>query len=163
MERKLHNIKKTGFKIPDGYFEGLEDSILSQAKLSNITNAGFKIPNGYLDSLEDKIINTVSKNDDVKVIKLFSKRNIIYASSIAATILLLFNLSVFKQNPTYDSLEMATIENYILNEDIDMDQIASLLTQEELTEENFIDTNYSEENMETYILNHVDIEDYISE
>ena len=164
MEKNINNNDKTGFKIPDGFFDGLEDTILSQARLKNMAkSSGFNIPENYLDAIEDNILSKVSKSDNVKVIKLFSRKNIIYVSSIAAAVLLLFNLSVFKQVPTFDSLELATVENYIINEDIDMDQITSLLTQEELTEENFMDNGFSEENMETYLLNNLDIEDFISE
>ncbi|WP_100612633.1 hypothetical protein [Confluentibacter lentus] len=164
MSDTLKNIKNTGFKIPDNYFEGIEDTVLSQMKLKSIDGSGFKVPNGYFESLEDTVISKISKNENTKVINLFTRRNLLYVSSIAATILLLFNLSVFnKKSVSFETLETASVENYIMNEYIDSYDMASLLTNEDIVEENFIEHNFSEENMENYILNNIDIEDYFSE
>ncbi len=164
MSDKLKNIKNAGFKIPDNYFEGIEDAILNQIKLKNIEGSGFKVPDNYFESLEDTILNKISKNEKSKVINLFTRRNLMYVSSIAATLLLLFNLSVFhKKTASFETLETASLESYIMNEYIDSYEMASLLTNEDLVEENFIEHNFSEENMESYILNNVDLESYFSE
>ena len=164
MSDKLKNIKNAGFKIPDNYFEGIEDTVLSQIKLKRIEGSGFKVPDSYFESLEDTIINKISKNEKSKVINLFTRRNLMYASSIAATILLLFNLSVFqKKTASFETLETASLESYIMNEHIDSYEMASLLNNEDLVEGNFIEHNFSEETMENYILNNVDLEGLFSE
>ena len=164
MSDTLKNIKNTGFKIPDNYFEGVEDTVLSQIRLKSIEGSGFKVPNGYFESLEDTVISKISKNENTKVINLFTKRNLLYVSSIAATILLLLNISLFnKKSVSFETLETASVEQYIMNEYIDSYDMASLLTDEDIIEENFIQHNFSEENMENYILNNIDIEDYFSE
>lgn len=163
-ENKLHTIKKTGFSLPDNYFDGLEDKILSQSKIDDIKEPGFKTPNNYFESLEDSILSkVVSEKETTKVISIFTKRNLMYVSSIAAAILLLFNLSVFENKPNFDSLDSETVENYIINEDITSLEIASLLTSQELIEDNFINYNLSEEHVENYILDNVDIEDIMLE
>lgn len=160
----LHTNKESGFKLPKDYFEGLEDKILTQAKLSNIEASGFKTPDSYFESLEDIILNKVTpEKNSSKVISLFSKKRILYISSVAAAILLLFNLSVFDSKPTFDTLDTETVENYIFNENINSYEIASLLTDEDLKEENFIDYNLSNENVENYILDNLDIETIILE
>ncbi len=137
---------------------------MKQNKLHIIKKTGFSLPNNYFESIEDSILNKVSpEKETTKVISIFTKRNLMYISSIAAAILLLFNLSLFGNKPNFDSLDSATVENYIINEDITSLQIASLLTSQELIEDNFIDYNLSEEHVENYILDHVDIEDIMLE
>ncbi|MDO5969715.1 hypothetical protein Q4Q35_07835 [Flavivirga aquimarina] len=163
-QNKLHNIKETGFKVPDGYFNQLEDVILSDIKLKKMSSdSGFKLPKDYFDTLEDTIINKVSAKKSTKVIPLFKKRTLIYISSVAAAVLLLFNLSIFEKELTFDSLDIETVENYIIDENIGSYEIAALLPEEDLLEENFIEYNVETETVETYILNNLDIEDIIVE
>ncbi|AUP80797.1 hypothetical protein [Flavivirga eckloniae] len=163
-QKKLHNIKETGFKVPDDYFSGLEDAILSDIKLKEVSDdSGFKTPEGYFDALEDTIANKVSDKAPTKVIPLYRKRTIIYLSGIAAAVLLLFNLSIFENKPTFDSLDVETVENYIMNENIGSYEIAVLLSEDDLLEEHFIEYNVEEETVETYILDNLDIEDIIIE
>jgi len=165
MNRNLNKIKGSGFKAPENYFQGLENSVLNKIKLKDIETPGFTMPKGYLDTLEDNVLAKVSENKDTKVINLFSRRNLLYVSSIAASILLLFNLSVFESNRTasFDTLDTATVENYIMNEYINSYDMASLLTDENIVEEDFIEHSFSDENVENYILNNIDIEYYFSE
>ena len=125
----LHNIKDSGFKTPKNYFDGLEDSILNQIKLQEkVEDAGFKVPDNYFDSLDDKILDKVTHKP--KVISLFTKRNLLYASSIAAALVLMFNIIGNKNDITFDDLEMASIENYLSEEDFSSYEYASLLTVE---------------------------------
>lgn len=156
---KLHNIKKNGFTVPEGYFDSLEDNIIDELKVKeSVTNTGFKVPDNYFENLEDSVLSKVSNLEkDTKVIKLFSRKTILFASSIAAAILLLFNLSIFTEKATEPDFE--TVENYILNEDISTYEIASLLEEEELTEENFIEFSIEEDTVEDYILDNLYVED----
>ena len=163
-QNKLHNIKKTGFKAPDGYFNTLEDVVLSDIKLKTMSSdSGFKLPEDYFNALEDTITNKVLTKTPTKVIPLFRKRPLIYISGIAAAVLLLFNLSIFKNKPTFDSLDFETVENYIINENIGSYEIAALLPEEDLLDENFIEYNVEEVTIKTYILNNLDVEDIIIE
>ncbi len=157
-KKDLHSIKESGFKVPNDYFEDLEGTILSQAKLSGIEKSGHKIPEGYLDTLEETILSQVSKKETPKVIPLFTKRNIVYISSIAAAVLLLLNLSIFEKD-NVNSLDLETVENYIIDEDISTYDIASLLTDEDLEESNYIETTFKEENVEDFIIDNLNIED----
>ncbi|MDD7884859.1 hypothetical protein [Flavivirga sp. 57AJ16] len=161
---KLHNIKETGFNVPDGYFNALEDALLSDIKLKKMaSDSGFKLPEGYFSTLENTIIDKVSIKASTKVVPLFRKRALIYISGIAAAVLLLFNLSIFQNKPTFNSLDFETVENYIMNENIGSYEIASLLSEEDLLEENFVDYQVVEETVETYILDYLDVEDIILE
>lgn len=163
-KNRIHNIKETGFKVPKGYFNNLDDALLNNIKLKEVPDeAGFKTPANYFDSLEDTILNKVSKKGNNKVISLFSRRNLIYASSIAAAVLLLFNLSIFKNNTEtgWDAIDAETVENYIINENIGSYEIASLLIDEDLNETNFTEVEFTDEALENYILDHITVEDLI--
>ncbi|SFZ92529.1 hypothetical protein SAMN05428642_102779 [Flaviramulus basaltis] len=161
-KNRIHNINKTGFKTPQDYFNNLEDAILSEIKLKeSINNSGFKIPESYFDTFESRVMNQISDNETPKVISLFNKRTLVYVSSIAAAVLLLFNLSIFNKDLDWNKLDTETVENYMINEDISSYEIASLLSDEDLKEENFITYNLNEENVETYLLNNLDIDDII--
>lgn len=160
-KNKIHNINENGFNTPDGYFNSLEDNIMNELKLNEVakSKSEFKTPDNYFETLEDSILSKVSEEKPIKVINLFSKKNIIYATSIAAAVLLLFNLSIFKAKPSFDNLDSETVENYILSENVESYEIASLLNEDELTEENFLEFNIEAEIVEDYILGNLDAED----
>ena len=43
--QNLKNIKQSGFKVPKGYFENLEESLLNASVLNiDIKDSGFKVP-----------------------------------------------------------------------------------------------------------------------
>ena len=159
--KKTHNIKSTGFNTPEGYFESFDEKILSKLdKMSPLEHleSGFNAPKDYFNTIEDRIIHVVSEQKNTKVISLFNKKSIIYVTSIAAAVLLLFNLSVFEKTPSFDKLDTETVENYFLNENISSYEIAAVLSDEELNDAISIDFNFDEENIEAYLLEHADIE-----
>jgi hypothetical protein len=159
-----NKIKDTGFTIPKDYFKNFEDSILSEAKLNSIANtSGFRTPDAYFENLEAGILSQVSEKDNHKVMPLFNKRNLFYVASIAATILLLFNLTIFERKSTWDSLDAETVENYLINENIGAYEIASTLENIDFSEENFTTQQVHEGILETYLLENIDIEDLIIE
>lgn len=164
-DNKLQNIKNTGFKTPDNYFDTLEDRLFTEAKLkANVSGSGFVMPEDYLDGLENTILNKVPKVEEPKVISIFSKRTLVYVSSIAAAILLLFNLSILETKPTtFDSLDTETVENYILEEDIGSYEINTSLTEDDFYVDNFSEVTIDDESFEDYILNDVNLEDIMLE
>lgn len=162
---KLHNIKETGFKVPKDYFESLEDIVLSEVKLQEtISESGYKVPDHYFNSLEDKIINAVQPQKDTKVIKLFTWRKASYAAAIAASFILTINI-FFNKKPehiTIETIEIASIENYIIDEDLETAEFASLFTQEDLMDVQLIHDGYSSETLENYVFDNLEIEDIIT-
>jgi hypothetical protein len=161
-DKNLHNIKSAGFKIPKDYFDTLDKKILNNIDdanaLKNIKSTSFKVPENYFDTIEKQITDKLSKEQETKVISLINKKTIIYISSIAAAILILFNLSIFDNNPSFDNLETETVENYIINESISSYEIASLFTTDQLSESDFFEYEFDEKNLEEYLLNNADIE-----
>lgn len=160
---KLHNIKETGFKVPKDYFESFEDAFLNEIKLKEITtDSGFKVPDNYFDSLEDKITSAVNQEKEIKVIKLVTWRRAAYAAAIAASLVLMFNIYFNQKSPvTIDTIETASIENYILNEELETTEIASLFIEDDLSDVQLIHDGFSSESIENYIFDNVEIEDII--
>ena len=169
MKTNFNNIKKTGFKTPDNYFDAVEDNIMNAIKKENSLNiskeTGFITPENYFDTIEDVIINKIEKKNTTKVITLFSKRNLIYASSIAAAILIMFGIYLNKDNDILEEIEYEIVENYILNQGISSYDIASLLTEEELSYINFeiMDEAFNNEDIEDYLLENANLEDIIEQ
>lgn len=156
MENKnLHNIKETGFKVPQNYFEAFEDTILNEVKLKSIVSqSGLKIPKGYLDNFN------VSVKEETKVISIFNKKNIIFVSSIAAAIILFFSLNIFNTSTTtLDDIDTASVDDYILNE-TEISELTTLFQDSDLSEAQFIDYTLSDEALDSFI---EDLDDLYSE
>lgn len=164
----LHNIKSTGYKTPDNYFEALEDTIFSKLAEENISSivhsTGFKVPGSYFESLDSKILNAVEEKDTTKVISLFSWKKIAYISGIAASLILAFNLFFTNSNQlTFDDLETASIENYLMNEDLNTYDIAPYLGTNEMNSEDFVENTLNASDIEDYLLQNSDVEHLITD
>lgn len=163
---RIHNIDTSGFNTPSDYFETLNDSILSKLKtnkLDSIKETGFKVPSNYFESIDHTILENKITKKESKVIQLFNKKNLIYISSIAAAILLLFNLLVFDNKPSFANLDIETVENYIIDDNISTYEIAMILAGDESTENIIINYDVNEDNIEEFLLNNTDIDDLMFE
>lgn len=167
MYKNLKHIKSTGFKTPKKYFDNLEDKIMQSLALDETLksskNTGFSAPEYYFGTLEDRILNSISqKNNKTKVIKLPSKQHIIYALSVAATIIIL--LAIFIPNqPSFENLNNESVENYMYEEALNNEDLAALFSLEELNNLTITDQIYTDESLQNYILENASIEDLIIE
>jgi len=166
MNDKLKHIKQSGFKTPDGYFDNLEDTIFNKlntkSNLDSINNPGFNVPKDYFDIIEDNVFNTLKKDEnEVKVISLFSRRNILYMSGIAATVVLM--ISVFKPSSeiSFDSIETELVEFYISNHNINSADLATLWNETDFNEVAFDEYEFLDETVEDYILENSNIKDLL--
>ena len=160
----LHTIKNTGFKVPENYFDTLENEIMCDLKLKSLaTKSGFKTPETYFDTLESTIFKTINTQKEVKVINLFTWQKVAFATGIAASFILMFNL-FFNTNKTVtiDTIEIASIENYILNETMGINEFASLFTIEDLKDVRLINDGFSSQTIENYVYDNIEIEDIIT-
>ena len=163
-KNKLNTIKKTGFKVPEDYFNNLEEQLLSATKLRDKNpSSGFAFPDGYFENLEERIIQQVPEAEESKVISLFRNKYVLYVAGMAASILLLFNLSIFDHQTSWEDIDTETAENYVINENIGAYEIASLLELEEIDETNFLELDIKEEQLETYLENNAEIETLLIE
>ncbi|MCA0132209.1 hypothetical protein [Winogradskyella alexanderae] len=158
---KLHNIKNEGFKTPEGYFDTFEDKLMDRLNLSDtlskINNSGFKVPNDYFKKAETEILNKVKEND-TPVIQLFSRRQLYYVASMAASIILM--LAIFINKPFEEELSIEMVENYLENRDLSSYELAELLADSDLLEDDFVitETSFEEDNLESYLLKNSEID-----
>lgn len=164
----LHNIKSTGFKTPDNYFESLDDAIYSKLAEDNLSSKinsnGFEVPEDYFETFDDKVLSAVNENDSTKVIPPFSWKKAAYISGIAASLVLVFNILFTDTDElTFDDLETVSIENYLLNEDLNAYEIAPYLGASELNSNDFVDTNIKASDIEDYLIQNSDVEQLITD
>lgn len=156
-QKKLDTIKTSGFKTPKKYFSQVEEQILNEVNLiDKADQSGFEIPEDYFDTLDEKILSQLE--EDKPVIALKSKRNFYYIAGIAASLLLLFAIYINQEFTEEISAEM--VENYFQDSDLDSYELAQLLSDAELLEDDFVitETEYNEDNLEAYLLDNTDIE-----
>ena len=82
-----------------------------------------------------------------------------YIFSIILIINIFFNNA---KDVTIENIETASIENYILDEDLETNEFASLFTKEDLSEVRLITDGYSSETLDSFIFDNLDIEDFIT-
>lgn len=158
---KLNTVKSTGFKTPQDYFESFDERLLEQLNkedtIEGIEAPGFQVPTDYFNSFEDKLFEKIN-NHQKPVINLRSRKTFYYVAGIAASLMLALAIFVNKDNNSALSVEM--VESYLENSDLDSYELAELLSDADLLEEDFIiiETNYNEGYLENYLLENTDIE-----
>ena len=165
---QLYNIKESGYKTPDAYFDTFDDRLFKkldvQKDLASISNAGYKVPDNYFENFGEKLQKQLKSDGDSKVIKLMSWRNAAYVSGIAASLVLMLTVFMTSQKDvSLSQIETASIEDYLNNENLNIYDIASLLNEEDLMLDNFVSYTLTEESLENYLLNTTSIEDLINE
>lgn len=159
-KEKLHNINSNGFKTPDNYFQSFEDKFFERLNeketIEGINDSGFTIPEDYFESLDGKILNKIK---DKPVRKLNTRKVFYYVSGIAASLLLMVSIFMNSDGKTQE-LSAEMVETYFKNSDLDSYELAELLVDADILEEDFtlIETEYKEENLESYLLENTDIE-----
>lgn len=160
-KNKLHNVKSTGFKTPDNYFESFEDKLFQRLThkelINDIEESGYTVPKDYFDSVEDNVFSRL-RSDDSPVISLKSRKPFYYIAGMAASLLLLFAVFIYSESSEYISAEV--VEAYLENRDLSTYELAELLSDSDLLDEDFtfIETPYEEDNLESYLLEHTNIE-----
>lgn len=165
-DKNLNHIKSSGFKVPDQYFQSLDDVILSNVSEDNISgkfsSSGFEVPEGYFESLDSKILSSIEDKDHSKVISIFSWKKAAYISGIAASLIIAFNLFFNNSiNVSFDTLETASIQNYLINEDLNAYDLAPYLSTNELESDSFVDNKMNTSDIEEYLLQNSDVEHLI--
>ncbi|MGM0636116.1 MAG: hypothetical protein ACQESK_08615 [Bacteroidota bacterium] len=105
---------KSGFKIPENYFENFRIQKLAKAKKATQHESGFSVPKGYFENFE---VNSKEQKES-KVIALNSRKIVAIAASISLLFLsyLLMNKSNNESiNSTYQTVEIdpVLLEDYI--------------------------------------------------
>jgi hypothetical protein len=124
-----------------------------------VSESGFSIPEDYFDIVEDNILSRISQKEPVKVISLINRKSILYVSSIAAALILMFNLIDRKAGIDINSIETTSIERYLSDEDFGSDELAVLFDYSEFLDDSFNSISFSEEAMEDYVIDNLELDD----
>ncbi|WP_144962690.1 hypothetical protein [Gillisia sp. Hel_I_86] len=153
---------KPGFKIPHNSMENLETTLFEKLEITSTkgkeSKSGFQVPAGYFDTLEHIIQAKLnSENKRGKTIKLFSKKQLYYASAIAAIFIVLLSTVLLKspQDSGLDTLDYATLEAYI-EEDLNYTDISNLIYEDGLNIDNIHSFSFSEDAIFDYLSEHVE-------
>ncbi|MBL4662287.1 MAG: hypothetical protein JKY22_01695 [Flavobacteriaceae bacterium] len=149
---------KHGMKVPEGYFENFEERLATKISEETIPKtSGFKVPSGYFDAMEDQILQQIKKETTQKVIPLYKRKSTFYFASIAACLLLMFSIFTSKGDDEL-TIEVAEIEAYFNNGSIDFESedIAQLLSDNDLESLPMESPNISLESLEDCLLENLD-------
>lgn len=157
-----NNSKHSGFRVPQDYFDSFDEQVMSHIRLKDTTDhTGFSVPDYYFETLDDKIMAKTKTSG--KVISLFSRKSVLYISSIAASLILVLNVIDFGSKTSYDTLSLETVEDYILSEDLDNYELADLFDEDELSDEFFDTMNFDAEAIEDYVDDYIELDDLYTE
>lgn len=148
--------KKTMFSIPENYFEGIEDTILSSIVTKKLPKGNlYKTPSNYFNTVENDILTKLSIETpkEVKVISLY-KRVLQFIPVIAAASVLLFiGLNYFNTSSTYsfDDITQADIASWYENGygSTNNVELATILDFSDFDED--ILASINDENLEDYL------------
>lgn len=146
--KNYYTYHENNFKVPDGYFDSIESSVLKKLNESEIvTKDSFIIPNNYFDSVEVNVfgkINTSSKTQKkIGFLKSISFSKII-PISIAASFALLVGLLFYNNStPSFNSIAQNDIEFWLENniQDVDSYLIADVYSNISINETYFLEDN----------------------
>jgi hypothetical protein len=156
------------FKTPEKYFENFDEQLFAKMEEELLPKAsGFKVPENYFDNLEDRIIiKVIASEIQQKTIPLFRNKRIIWGFAIAACIAVIF--TVVRTNTTsngFTTLEFPSIENYLDDENLDLDSydLVELLNDEDITNLSNENKMFSEENIKNYLIENIDNANFLTE
>jgi uncharacterized protein YbcC (UPF0753/DUF2309 family) len=115
MKHKSHiNISKSGFKVPEGYFDSIDQTTACKVKSkSENSNFWYKVPESYFN---DFSLAVPSKESSTKVIKLKELSKWVAAASILAFAILsalyIDDISL-NENLQFSDLDRDMIEDYL--------------------------------------------------
>lgn len=148
----LSNLPKdSGFEVPEGYFDTVEDEFSARLREEALPNApGFTTPEGYFDGLEDIILSKVADSKKGKVISL--RTRILRVSNIAAlfAIMLTIYFSVPDEISTPSSDEIAAWVDENIS-DIDTEYILGAFDEETLLDESLFEDSIENNTLENYL------------
>lgn len=166
--------QKSGFKVPDDYFQNLEARLLNVVKEGKTVSenfsktSGFTVPENYFEKLDDRILSGIETTPETsKVFTLLTKQQLIYAVAIAAVFIGIISTIFLQpiQTGSMESMELSALEDYIDEGyvDFNLTEISSFMYEEGYSPERFTTTNFNSEAVLEYLNENVEHPAYITE
>lgn len=127
--------------------------------------SGFKVPENYFEQFEAKMMEQISKEKETKVVSLFHRKQV-WISSIAAVLLLAIAIPVYFNMAKENNLDAGTIEVYLSQQQgIGITELSKHLTDEDIAElENNLSINEANSDaVEDYLSESENLDYYINE
>lgn len=165
--KKEFDIEKTGFKTPDNYFDGIEDTVYkkikAQEQLQAVKSPGFNTPEAYFDSVEDRVFEQLEESS--KVISLINTKRVLYIASMAAAAILVLTLILKSPTSSFEDLDTELVENYIIEQELSTFELTALFSETDLSNINIdpIGETISDDTLENYLIDNVEIESIIEQ
>ncbi len=120
-KNKLPYHTDTGFKIPEGYFEGLQTRIMEKVTSPNdldipVSKQAFKVPQDYFETFEDRLSKKLKpQNSPSRIRRLFEKETLYYVAGVAAVFVAIVTtfLTNEPQSFSWESLDLVILEDYL--------------------------------------------------
>ena len=127
--------------------------------------SGFKVPENYFEQFEAKMIVQIPVEKETKVVSLFYRKQV-WISAIAAVLLLAIAIPVYFNMAKENNLDAGTIEVYLSQQQgIGITELSKHLTDEDIAElENNLSINEANSDaVEDYLLESENLDYYINE
>lgn len=132
----------------------MKDFDLHNSKIKS----GFKVPENYFENFEDRLLSQIESKEEPKVISLFHRKQI-WISAIAAVFVALIAIPVYFNSVTTEKISNQTLENYLtieyntydLIDNLSEEDIQGLETSVSLNDAAVEDYLLQEENIDYYL------------
>lgn len=131
----------------------------------NEIKSGFKVPENYFEQFEAKMMAQIPIEKETKVVSLFYRKQV-WISAIAAVFLIAIVIPVYFNMAKESSLDASTIESYLSQQQgIGITELSKHLTDEDITAlQNNLSLNESNPDaVEDYLSESENLEYYINE
>ena len=127
--------------------------------------SGFKVPENYFEQFEAKMMTQIPAQKETKVVSLFYRKQV-WISAIAAVFLLAIAIPVYFNMASESNLDASTIENYLVQQqNVGITELSKHLTDEDIIalEKNLSLNESNPDAVEDYLSESENLDYYINE
>ena len=131
----------------------------------NEIKSGFKVPENYFEQFEAKMMAQIPAQKETKVVSLFYRKQV-WISAIAAVFLIAIAIPVYFNMAKESSLDASTIENYLAQQqNVGITELSKHLTDEDIIalEKNLSLNESNPDAVEDYLSESENLDYYINE
>ena len=131
----------------------------------NEIKSGFKVPDNYFEQFEAKMMAQIPVEKETKVVSLFYKKQV-WISAIAAVFLIAIAIPVYFNMASESNLDASTIENYLAQQqNVGITELSKHLTDDDIIalEKNLSLNESNPDAVEDYLSESENLDYYINE
>ena len=131
----------------------------------NEIKSGFKVPENYFEQFEAKMMAQIQPESETKVVSIFYRKQV-WMSAIAAVVLLAIAIPVYFNMANSNNLDATTIEMYLSQQQgIGITELSKHLTDEDIValEQNLSISETNSDEVEAYLSETENLDYYINE